>query len=528
MKTVILSLLLFCSILFGAFRIEQFQSGNAYPQLKTRYLIPQNGSYLQATTNPSDLPFLRRRFSYSEYRLYEGRFSSFSETPTGNLQAFIRPNSMSRQEFYEMKYYDRIRMNGQGDITDCYFHEDTLYVVGLNRVLYFQENEWFFIDSHLPNQSIEKGRGDIALQSTPPGAEIFINGIKRGVVTPNYITDLTEGTHRIRLEHPDFAPVETTVVVKNSDITEMDIELTSRYGGVRFTGFPRGAKVTLNGQTVGKLPCSVEPLRPGSYLFVVDEPFHKRKEIPVEVRSGSTQEISVMLSKSYGVISLPDVPSNTPWKINGEVVASGALRFNPGTHRIFWSGGTIYRSIDTVISLSLGDTVALDTRFAKRTGGIKVLPIPMACSLFVNGTFRGEAPMVLDDVAVGTHTIELRRKGYAPHRRTVSVEGDDVQLVRCELKKAGVKPTPKVKTERKQFVQTAPQNSLGQLSFVSFPPCAEVYSGDSLVAITGKGTVKIPAGRYSFRFVNGNQTEVKNVHVGPGDKKAVLVTFGEM
>ncbi len=529
MKHSILILLFFSAMLLGNYRISNFSNGNSYPQPATSYLTPSSGAWLTPVTKIANKACLRRRFSESEYRLYSGKFTDFASNTKGNLQKFIRPHSITAQQFSQLKFYDRERINSHGDISECYFHGDTLFIVGFVRVSYSINGQWQQLSAMLSNQT--KTTGDVALQTNPSGAAIYLDGVNQNVVTPNYLTNLRPGVHQVRFIHPDFASYDTTITVISGDILQVNSRLNTRYGAVEFTGSPRGATIRLEGQAVGKLPCTVENLVPGAYTFTVDSPFYKRRRVSASVRSSSIDQVSVMLSKAYSVIDLPQVPINVPWQINGETVASGQLRFNPGTHRISWAGGAQYKAIDTILSVSLGDTVKLAVRFNTQTGGVKVLPLPMSCSLYVDGKFHGEAPLVVNDLSVGVHNIELRRSGFQPYHQRVTIKADRVSQVHCKLTPRTV---PKKVKRSERFVITPPKarpskevQSKGELSFVSFPPCAEVYSGDSLVAITGKGSVQIPVGRYQFRFVNGNESTLRTVTVASGERKAVLVNFSD-
>jgi len=487
---------------------------------------------------------LRRSFSSSEYRLYSGTFTT-AHTAESNLHSFIRPQSLTRDLFYRTKFYSRERLNASGDIAECYFHGDSLFVESFVQVSYFHNGMWQKLySSSIENQSVARS-GDIAVTTSPSGAEIYLDGIRRGVVTPNYLTEIGAGSHTVLVNHPDFAPRETTIVVIPNDIVQLSLALHSRYGSVSFSGIPQGAEVKLNGQVMGTVPCRVENLQPAEYLFTVDSPFHQRKTIPVTIRSGQNKSVTVMLAKSYSVIDLPVVPINVSWQINGEPVASGPIRFNPGTHRIYWGGGESYEPIDTVITVALGDTVRVGTQFVARSGGVKVLPLPMSCELYIDGEFRGEAPMLVENLPVGNHVVELRRSGYATFQKRIRVSHNEILTLHCSLTEAVAEPnltevvrtTPQHRTsetDRLQnraldlAVETESISDSGELSFVSFPPLARVYNGDSLVAITGRGAVTIPAGRYQFRFVASNGlSQEKTVVVASGSHRAVLVDFQE-
>ncbi len=503
-------ILLFVSLVYGQYSVEQFAVGSAYPQAGTAILTPQSGKYLAEQSEISSKPLLRRRFSSSEYRLYTGLFADSAFHSKRNIQKFVRPNALNRELFYRLKLYDSQKINSVGDIHDVYFHGDTLFVVGLIRLFYCERGTWKMLEAL--GTGGRKKTGDVAIRSNPSGAMIILNGESTGVTTPNYLTDVPEGECHIRVVQNECVSRDTVIQITPSEINQVNFDLRTCLGSVNFEGTPRGAKVILDGQVVGTIPCRVDNLIPRQYQFTVDDPFYQKRVLPVEVHSGETTKTFVALSPAFGVIVLPEVSSNRWWTINGERVASGALRYNRGTHRIFWDGGELYRSIDTVIQLVLGDTVRISAHKEVQTGSLKVLPIPMSCSLFVDGLYYGETPSVVRELAVGPHRVDVVKNGYRMQSRMVTVEGGSVAEVRVELAQSG-------------SGGFAVAGSAGELSFVSMNGQARVYHGDSLVAITGKGSVKIPAGRYEFRFESAQESQVKTVTVAGGERKAVLVSF---
>jgi len=518
MRKEIYILLLICSSLFAQFSVEEFSFGTSYPQAPTPLFLPYHGSLLCEISNPpNEMPFLRRRFSGSEYRLYEGRFSDSAFALYQNLQKFLRPKSISRDQFARLKLFDSQRINSVGDVKDCYYHGDTVYVVGFNRLFYTNNGKWEQLVS-LEQFKLKKS-GDLALRSSPSGAIIVINGDTTGVNTPNYITAIPEGVCKIRIIHPDCIPFDTTINVIGGTIHTLSRVLYSRYGSAVFTGSPIGAKVRLDGREIGTIPCRIENLLPAEYLFSIEESFHQKKVVSKTIVAGTVCTTAVTLAKAFGVISLPEMPDNRWWFINGEPVSSGMLRFNRGTHRIFWDGGDRYCSIDTVITVVQSDTVALHVQAQVRRGGIKVLPLPMSCSLFVDGTYRGEAPIVVDGLTPGEHVIELVSAGFDHFRQTITVKGESVEEFRCLLKKSS--DCAVAMTSKKMDAKAA------ELTFFSTKGQARVYQGDSLVAVTGKGSVKIPAGKYQFRFENAQESVMKMITVAIGERKAVLVNFAE-
>jgi serine/threonine protein kinase len=66
--------------------------------------------------------------------------------------------------------------------------------------------------------------GTLTVSSVPPGAELFVNGLSAGT-TPREITDLPDGEHILRAEHPSYAPAEQTVDIGDDEADDVTLIL---------------------------------------------------------------------------------------------------------------------------------------------------------------------------------------------------------------------------------------------------------------------------------------------------------------
>lgn len=69
--------------------------------------------------------------------------------------------------------------------------------------------------------------GKLALSTSPPGAEITIDGSPAGRMTPATISAIPAGTHTIRLQLAGYAPAEATVTVTAGKTTTLSLPLAA-------------------------------------------------------------------------------------------------------------------------------------------------------------------------------------------------------------------------------------------------------------------------------------------------------------
>jgi hypothetical protein len=76
---------------------------------------------------------------------------------------------------------------------------------------------------------LRKKRGTLKITTTPPGAEVRIDGLARGK-TPVLIKDLVRGDHYVQVEHPEAGLGAQRVRVKGGKVRDAEIALSKELG----------------------------------------------------------------------------------------------------------------------------------------------------------------------------------------------------------------------------------------------------------------------------------------------------------
>jgi hypothetical protein len=100
--------------------------------------------------------------------------------------------------------------------------------------------------------------GQLILQSSTAGAEIFVDGEKIGVVPLAGPWPLPLGEHTIKVVKPGFAPLIDVFTIKRKAPTRVEAELVPISGILKVTANVEKAKVFVDGKFVGEAPCTVE------------------------------------------------------------------------------------------------------------------------------------------------------------------------------------------------------------------------------------------------------------------------------
>ncbi len=121
--------------------------------------------------------------------------------------------------------------------------------------------------------------------------------------------------------------------------------------------------------------------------------------------------------------------------------------------------------------------------------------VPTGAALTIDGESRGNAPQTIEDLAMGTVTIEAVLDGYARGKREVTLEQGE--RVRVELALTALpKRQPNIVKKTPAAVKAAP----GKLSLKT-TPWTQVFLGKKKLGDTPLVNVTLPAGTHQLRLV---------------------------
>ena len=132
--------------------------------------------------------------------------------------------------------------------------------------------------------------GSIYVTSDPAGVEISIDGTVEGN-TPAEVRRVPIGRRRIRLSHPDFRSLDTTVTVARNFIVKLaGLALERRTAVVNVRTKPPGAEVTWDGETKSSTtPLSLSDVVTGDHHLLLVNPGHVEFSDSVRVRAPVTE-----------------------------------------------------------------------------------------------------------------------------------------------------------------------------------------------------------------------------------------------
>lgn len=119
--------------------------------------------------------------------------------------------------------------------------------------------------------------GTLTVQSQPPRAAIFLDGLPTGKVTPERLINIPPGSHRVELLLEGFRPWRGHASIREGHVENLLVSLrhlpAQEVGAARIETDPPGACVKFNGVVLRqKTPMNIGGLAPGAYPLEITRP----------------------------------------------------------------------------------------------------------------------------------------------------------------------------------------------------------------------------------------------------------------
>ncbi len=209
-------------------------------------------------------------------------------------------------------------------------------------------------------------------------------------------------------------------------------------GRIRISG-TTGAKIYLDGATKGRIPFSIEGVKPGRLLLRAELEGYQPYEKTVTIQPRQTLDLVVEMApaaREPGYLAL----AVTPWAevyVDGRLVdrtpLSGPMKLEAGRRQLLLRHPN---RLDYAreVEIKPGDTLRLEVAMPRAWGYLAVTAVPWA-RVFVDGEQAGTTPLANPlKLSIGQHEVRLEGPGGSQWRETVSLAEGETLTVRVEMK----------------------------------------------------------------------------------------------
>jgi hypothetical protein len=145
--------------------------------------------------------------------------------------------------------------------------------------------------------------GNIAVNSTPQGAQINLDGSNTGEITPDTLYDIAQGNHTLKLSLEGFANYIENVVVEGGLTKEVNAVFLS--GFISVSSNPSGAKIYIDTVNIGAItPANLTNLPEGNHCLTLSLDGYFSCSETITVAIGETTIVNKDLSRCMYIYCL--------------------------------------------------------------------------------------------------------------------------------------------------------------------------------------------------------------------------------
>lgn len=277
-----------------------------------------------------------------------------------------------------------------------------------------------FVASAKPPQT----RTRLDLTSQPSGATVLVDGADHGV-TPATIFNLSPGSHMVKLSLAGYEDLYRAVVLEEGSPVAINNMLEPEKGILLVKSTPNECEIVIDGYSVGMTPRLITNLTAkDSHTMTLSKTGYRSSTFDVRFSGRQPLVRNETLLLDSGVIRVETMPAGA------EVVLNGIPRGRtPVTVENVPKGNAVlklsmngYKDIHiSGIIVNAGDNQTISRTMEAMPGVLILSSLPKGARFYINDEFKGEDPLVLEQLVPGEYSVRAEYPGYAPLTKTVSV-----------------------------------------------------------------------------------------------------------
>ena len=326
---------------------------------------------------------------------------------------------------------------------------------------YYSGSQTVFLE---PNEfkrvemTLSRAKGSLKIISYPLEADIFLDNKSIGN-TPQTLSNLDAGEHRLKLTKPGFMDHEQIVLIDGGKLKRLTINLEKiKAASLKITSRPADCNVYIDKQYKGKTPVAVHDLMPGPVTVKLTHPMHNDWQQTISLGNGEIKEIQPALTKKTGKLVIKSDPVGADVAIDGvrkgmTPLLLSAVEYGTHTVTIF---KTNYQPGTEKIKIVSADGNEIFSRLILAKGALSVTGTPAGAAIVLNDRLIGSLPLTNYQADGGSYALTVNAKGYEKYKQPVTLSPNQTTSVHIKL----VKKTNRQAVVRSLFIPGSGQGYL--------------------------------------------------------------------
>ncbi len=321
-------------------------------------------------------------------------------------------------------------------------------------------------------------KGSVVFTLNRAGAAVFVDDAYTTQASSKTVSlNLTAGTHQIK-----FTLAGQQDWIKQLDVLagetlnyEVTFESGSGSGGVAIDygivmvrSEPTGATAYLDGVELGPTPAQNTKVGVGKHMVRVEKPLYHPYVEEITITSDGIEQIQANLKPNFGRLLINSEPTGAVVQLNGQQKGKTPIdlpELASGDYTITVSKD-LYHDSEEKYTITDGSDNERIIKLHPAFGQLSVEVNPKGADVFVDGQFKGKAPITLDELPSGTFRLKVTQDLYETLDEKIIIEDGKTN---------------------KQLIVLSPR--FGTLNITGSPESA-------IITINGKSVGKLPLVNY--------------------------------
>ena len=314
---------------------------------------------------------------------------------------------------------------------------------------------------------------------------------------------LRQGQYQVTAIAEGYHPMTSEVSVGDADSQSVELVLLPLPGLLSVNTQPSGARVSIDGASVGTTPLVDLAVEAGEHSLEVqlDRYLPQQQALAITGRQ-LPQSLELALAPAWAEVTINSQPPGAEILVDGETAANtpAVVEIMQGERQLIVQLPG-YANWQQTLELAAGEPQDVGViQLQPAAGVLELSSVPSGANVTLDGEFQGQTPLTLEISPARKHRLAVFKPGYRRHNSSVELPaaGNDAQVIKL-------------------------QAQLGEVRF-------EISPANALVRVDGKPrgrgnqTLSLPAFEHSVEIVlDGHATVRRRVTPRPGLQQLVSV-----
>jgi hypothetical protein len=280
------------------------------------------------------------------------------------------------------------------------------------------------------------------LRSSPSDAVLTLDGKATGLRTPIHLTSISPGEHRLQLSRAGYRDWEKSAFIAPGQGLNLDVRLQPTTTGLfSISSVPFQCRIFVDGRPVPMTtPATLTDLPVGTHTITLRREGYEEWSHAVVILQNRHLRLKASLKPARdltGHLRLQSHPHGAEIIVDGYPTGNRTpatiYNLQAGTHQLLLAREGHHDWTEEIV-ITEGETedllLTLRKVESRLSGSAAILTVPPGAQAILNNvTLESPTPVVLEEVARGTHSLKIEMDGYRPWEGVLTVKaGEKTEL----------------------------------------------------------------------------------------------------